>query len=57
MLRYASLGALGLLGSSALAASAEWVQEQVKHFERQDIFNRIVRRPRRKIGVSCPSAS
>jgi Protein of unknown function (DUF1460) len=42
VLRYASLGVLGLLGSSALAASAEWVQDQVKHFEGQEIFNRIV---------------
>ncbi|EEF59955.1 N-acetylmuramoyl-L-alanine amidase-like domain-containing protein [Pedosphaera parvula] len=41
-LRYASLGVLGLLGSSALAESAEWVQEQVKHFDGQEIFDRIV---------------
>jgi hypothetical protein len=42
LLRYASLGALGLLGSSALAETAGWVQEQLHHFDGQDIFTRIV---------------
>src|ERR1039457_6477174 len=42
LLRYASLGTLGLLGTSALAASAEWLQEQRQHFEGQDVFARIV---------------
>jgi len=42
LLRYASLGALGFLGSSALAASNDWLQEQLKHFKGQDVFTRIV---------------
>jgi hypothetical protein len=42
LLRYASLGTLGLLSSSALAASTEWLQEQVQHFKGQDVFARIV---------------
>jgi len=42
LLRYASLGTLGLLGSSALAASADWLQEQLQHFTGQDAFARIV---------------
>ena len=42
LLRYASLGTLGILGSSALAASADWLQEQVQHFKGQDVFTQIV---------------
>jgi hypothetical protein len=34
LLRYVSLGTLGLLGSSALA--------QLQHFEGQDVFTRIL---------------
>jgi hypothetical protein len=41
-LRYTSLGTLGLLGTSALAASSEWLDEQVKHFSGQEIFEGIV---------------
>jgi hypothetical protein len=42
LLRYAALGTVGLLGGSAMAASADWVQEQLKHFTGQDVFTRIV---------------
>ncbi len=42
LLRYLSLGALGLLASPALARSADWLQEQLQHFEGQDVFTRIV---------------
>lgn len=42
MLRYATLGVFGLLGSSALAVGAEWAQEQLQHFKGQDVFTRIV---------------
>jgi hypothetical protein len=42
LLRYASLGALGLLGSSALAETAGWLQEQLQHFDGQDVFTRII---------------
>jgi hypothetical protein len=41
-LRFASLGTLGLLGSSALTQIAGAGQEGVPHFEGEDIFNRIV---------------
>ena len=41
-MRYASLGTLGLLGSSALARSADWLQAQLQYFEGQDVFTRIV---------------
>jgi hypothetical protein len=42
LFRYASLGTLGLLGSSALAANADWMQEQLQRFTGQDVFTRIV---------------
>jgi len=42
LLRYASLGTLGLLASSALARAASWAQEQLQHFEGHDVFTRIV---------------
>jgi hypothetical protein len=42
LLRYASLGALGLLCSSALAQGADWMQEQLQQFDGQDVFTRIV---------------
>jgi Protein of unknown function (DUF1460) len=42
LFRGAALGAMGWLGSSALARGAEWMQEQLEHFEGQDVFNRIV---------------
>jgi hypothetical protein len=42
MLRYAALGALGLLSSSALAQSLSGLQEPMQHFDGQDIFTRIV---------------
>jgi hypothetical protein len=42
LLRYAGLGALGLLGSSALVRAADWAQEQLQHFQGQDVFTRIV---------------
>ena len=42
LLRYALLGSLGLLGSSALCKGASWAQEQLQHFEGQDVFTRIV---------------
>jgi hypothetical protein len=41
-LRCAALGALGVLGSSALARSAEALQEQLRHFDGEDVFTRIV---------------
>lgn len=40
-LRYAALGALGMLGSSALSRSAEALQEQLQHFDGEDVFTRI----------------
>ena len=42
LLRFASLGTVGILGSSALARGADWLQEQIKHFDGQDVFTRIV---------------
>src|SRR5579883_824333 len=54
LLRYATLGALGLLGSSALAAGAEWAQEQLQHFQGQDIFTRIVDRAAAENWKSLP---
>jgi hypothetical protein len=42
LLRYVSLSTLGLLGSSALARGADWLQEQLQHFDGQDVFTRIV---------------
>ena len=41
-LRYSSLGALGLLASSALARVADGLQPPIQNFEGQDVFNRIV---------------
>jgi hypothetical protein len=37
-----SLSTLGLLASSALANAASWAQEQMQHFQGQDIFTRIM---------------
>ena len=37
-------GTFGIIGSSALAASAEWMKDQLQHFEGQDFFERIVAR-------------
>jgi len=42
MLRCAGLGALGLLGSPVLTRAADWMQEQLQHFQGQDVFTRIV---------------
>jgi len=42
LLRYVSLGALGLLGSSAFANSAGGLQKQRQNFDGQDVFTRIV---------------
>jgi N-acetylmuramoyl-L-alanine amidase-like len=42
LLRYAGLGTLGLLASSALARAADLAQEQLQHFQGQDVFTRIV---------------
>jgi len=42
LLRYVSLGALGLLGSSALAKAANGLQAQLEQFAGQDVFTRIV---------------
>jgi hypothetical protein len=42
LLRYVSLGTLGLLGASALAQSTDWLKQQVQHFTGQDIFTRVV---------------
>lgn len=36
------LGTFGLLGSSALAATSAWMQDQLGHFDGQDVFTRIV---------------
>jgi hypothetical protein len=41
-LRYAALGTLALLGSSALVRSADVQQEQLQHFTGEDVFTRIV---------------
>ena len=41
-LRCAWLGVLGLLGSSALAKTADRLQMELQHFEGRDIFTRIV---------------
>lgn len=41
-LRYSSLGTLGILSTSALAATSEWLQEQAQHFSGRDVFERIV---------------
>jgi hypothetical protein len=37
-----SLSTLGLLASSALANAASWAQEQMQHFQGQEIFTRIM---------------
>jgi hypothetical protein len=42
LLRCASLGTLGLLSSSALASGAALLEEQLKHFDGQEVFARIV---------------
>ena len=42
LLRRASLGSLGLLCSSGLAAATDWLQVQVQHFQGQEVFARIV---------------
>ncbi len=42
LLRYASLGAVVLLGPSALAEGAAWLQEQLQRFQGQDVFTRIL---------------
>ncbi len=42
LIRLASLGALGLIGSSVLAKGATWLQEQLPHFQGRDVFRRIV---------------
>jgi hypothetical protein len=34
------------LGASALAAGAEWAQDQMQHFQGQEIFNRIIDKAR-----------
>ncbi len=42
LLRYASLGTLGLFCSPALARTAGWLHEQLDHFAGQDVFTRII---------------
>ena len=42
LLGFASLGTLGLLGSSALAKTASWLDNQLQHFAGQHAFTRIV---------------
>lgn len=42
LLRYASLGTVGILGSSALAKVAPWIQEQYSHFDGQEMLAQIV---------------
>lgn len=42
LLRYASLGTVGILGSSALAKVAPWLQEQYSHFDGQAMLAQIV---------------
>jgi len=44
LLRYASLGTLGLLSSSALAQSAGWMHEQLQRFSGQEVLTRIVKK-------------
>ncbi len=41
-LRYAALGTLGLLSSSALVRAASWVQDQLQYFKGHEVFDRIV---------------
>jgi hypothetical protein len=43
-LRCALPATLGLLGLSALARGSDWAQEQLQHFDGQDIFTRIVKK-------------
>jgi hypothetical protein len=43
-LRYTSLGTLGILGMSALAARAVAPPGTVQHFEGEDVFNRIIKK-------------
>ncbi len=42
LLRYALLGGLGILGSSALAQSADLLQGKLQHFDGEDLFTRIL---------------
>ena len=42
LLGFATLGTLGFLGSSALAKSATWLQDQYSHFEGQEVLAHIV---------------
>jgi len=44
LLRYASLGTLGLCCSSALVRAAGALQEPIEHFKGQDVFDRIVKK-------------
>ncbi len=54
LIRYASMGTLGLLGSSALAKGADWLQEQLQQFKGQDVFARIVDRASAENWKSLP---
>lgn len=44
LIRCASLGTLGVLASSALAQTADWLQTQRQHFAGEEVFNRIVKK-------------
>lgn len=44
LLRCGTLGTLGLLASSALAETADWLHDQMRHFDGQDVFSRIISR-------------
>jgi len=44
LLRIGALGTLGILSSFALAQTADWLQDSLKHFDGQEIFSRIMAR-------------
>ena len=54
LIQVASLGALGLLTSGALAKTAPWIQEQFRRFEGVDVFERIVAKARAENWYALP---
>jgi hypothetical protein len=53
-LRLSSVGVISLLGASALAGAAGSIQDQLQHFEGEDVFNRIVARATAENWKSLP---
>jgi len=54
ILRFASVGSLGLLGAPSWAKPSRWLQEQFSHFEGQDVLARIVSKSNANDWISLP---